>query len=131
MAGPFSFKEKGDFEKLIKYLMKNSKRDFFLDMVLERYAKEGVSALASATPKRTGKTAASWGYEIEKGEGWCKIIWTNSNLGNGWCPIALLLQYGHGTGTGGYVQGRDYINPAVRPTFDKMANAVWKEVTSL
>lgn len=131
MSGPISFKHKGNFDKTEKFLNKMAKRGYFLDAILRNYAIQGVQALRSATPVRTGKTAASWGYEIEKGNGYAKIIWTNSNRsGNGgWCPIALLIQYGHGTGTGGYVQGRDYINPAIRPTFDKMANAVWKEVT--
>ena len=127
----FEFKQKGDFKNLEKYVKKLAKRGYLYDGILERYAQEGVNALSVATPKDTGKTAASWGYEIERGDGYAKIIWTNSNLADGWCPIALLIQYGHGTGTGGYVQGRDYINPAVRPTFDKMANAVWKEVTSV
>jgi len=128
-VGFVKFTHKGDFEKTTKFLNKAIKKEYLLDRILDRYAREGVKALADATPKATGKTAASWGYEIEKGKGYCKITWTNSNLADGWLPIALLIQYGHGTGTGGYVQGRDYINPAVRPTFDNMANAVWKEVT--
>lgn len=122
------FKQRGNFDHLERLLKKANKRDYF-NGILEHYAQEGLTALIDATPKDTGKTAASWSYEIEKGNGYARIIWKNSNLGDGWCPIALLIQYGHGTGTGGYVQGRDYINPAVRPTFDKMANAVWREVT--
>lgn len=126
-----SFNSKGDFEKTTRYLLKLQNRRKFLREILERYAEEGLQALYEATPKDTGKTAASWDYQIIIERDRCRIVWTNSNLGNGWCPIALLIQYGHGTGTGGYVQGRDYINPAVQPTFDKMANAVWKEVTSV
>ena len=79
---------------------------------------------------KTGKTAASWDYKIERGKGVVTITWTNSNVNNG-VPIALLIQYGHGTGTGGYVQGRDYIKPAIRPIFDQLAEALWKEVTEL
>ena len=88
----------------------------------------GVSALSSATPIDTGKTAASWGYEIESDDDGTRIIWTNSNVNKN-VNIAIILQYGHGTGTGGYVQGRDYINPAMQPVFDQIADAVWREVT--
>ena len=101
--------------------------DFFRN--LEKYAREGVTALASATPVDSGTTAASWGYEIQKRHGKVSIYWTNSNINNG-VPIAVILQYGHGTNNGGYVQGRDYINPAIRPIFDKIADNAWKEVTS-
>ena len=122
-----SFEQKGDFKNLEKFLKKMEIRDY-ID-ILRHYAEEGVEALRSATPKDSGETAVSWYYEIEKGKDYARIIWKNHNLGDGWFPIALMLQYGHGTGTGGYVQGRDYINPAVRPTFDKMAEAVCREVT--
>lgn len=101
--------------------------DFFRN--LEKYAREGVTALASATPVDSGETAASWDYEIQKGNGKVSIYWTNSNINDG-VPIAVILQYGHGTNGGGYVQGRDYINPAIRPIFDKIAENAWKEVTS-
>lgn len=120
-------KQSGDFKNLEKFLKKASKMDFFQN--LERYAREGVSALASATPIDSGETAASWGYEIRTTKNEISIYWTNSNVNNG-IPIAVLIQYGHGTKNGGYVLGRDYINPAVRPIFDKIADSVWKEVTS-
>lgn len=97
---------------------------------LNQYAKQGVDALASVTPVESGATAASWSYEIQIRGGSASIFWTNSHLDPAGTPIAVMLQYGHGTGTGGYVQGRDYINPAIRPIFDQIANAVWKEVTS-
>ena len=98
--------------------------------VLEKYGREGVSALASATPRDSGETAASWNYEITGSKTGYQLVWTNSNVNNG-VPIAIILQYGHGTGTGGYVQGRDYINPAMRPIFDKIASEAWRVVTSI
>lgn len=120
-------KQSGDFKNLEKFLKKASKMDFFQN--LERYAREGVSALASSTPVDSGETAASWDYEIRTTKNEISIYWTNSNVNNG-IPIAVLIQYGHGTKNGGYVLGRDYINPAIRPIFDKIAGSVWKEVTS-
>lgn len=120
-------KQSGDFKNLEKFLKKASKMDFFQN--LERYAREGVSALASATPVDSGETAASWDYEIRTTKNQVSIYWKNSNVNNG-IPIAVLIQYGHGTKNGGYVLGRDYINPAIRPIFDKIADSVWKEVTS-
>lgn len=120
-------KQSGDFKNLEKFLKKTSKMDFFQN--LERYAREGVSALASATPIDSGETASSWDYEIRTTKNQVSIYWTNSNVNNG-IPIAVLIQYGHGTKNGGYVLGRDYINPAIRPIFDKIADSVWKEVTS-
>lgn len=128
MASIIQFKQKGDFSKMESFLKKLRKLD--LDSVLRKYGELGVQALASATPVETGKTAASWDYKIEKGKGVVTITWTNSNVNNG-VPIALLIQYGHGTGTGGYVQGRDYIKPAILPIFDQLADALWKEVTEL
>jgi len=96
---------------------------------LESYGREGVNALANATPNESGLTAASWDYEvINKGGSWT-VVWTNSHIVDG-TPLVILLQYGHGTGTGGYVQGRDFINPAIRPIFDRIADDVWKAVTS-
>jgi hypothetical protein len=98
--------------------------------VLKKYGEEGVKALRDATPKDSGETADSWGYEITKdGRGYV-ITWTNSKKNKG-VPIAIILQYGHGTGTGGYVEGRDYINPATRPIFDAIAEEAWKEVTKV
>ena len=97
--------------------------------ILERYAKEGVRALTDANPDNTGKPSDSWDYEIQKTKNGYSIYWTNSNINNG-VPIAVILQYGHGTNGGGYVQGVDYINPALKPIFDKLADNAWKEVTS-
>ena len=97
--------------------------------ILEHYGQKGVDALAAATPKDTGKTAESWVYQIEQtGSGWA-IVWSNTNVYRG-INIAIILQYGHGTGTGGYVQGRDYINPAIQPIFDEMVEKIWKELES-
>ena len=117
---------KGDLSKSYKFLDRIVKRDFYKS--LEVYGQRGVSALASATPKDTGKTAASWYYEINRNVNSVEIYWKNSNTNNG-VNIAVILQYGHGTGWGGYVQGIDYINPAIRPIFNEMANEIWKEVT--
>ena len=121
-----SFRHKGDFSKFTRYLerAKQSVRRGLLD----KYGREGVAALASATPTETGQTANSWYYEIENGTGSATIRFNNSHINKG-VPIAIILQYGHGTGTGGWVQGRDYINPAVRPVFDKIADNAWREVT--
>lgn len=96
---------------------------------LASYGERGVKALAAATPKDTGKTADSWTYSIEEGKGTVSIVWSNTNVNKG-LNIAVLLQYGHGTRNGGYVQGRDYINPALRPLFDEIANKAWEEVVS-
>lgn len=99
-----------------------------LALIMNKFGKEGVSALAAATPSRSGLTSKSWNYEVtRKGNNW-KITWTNSNVNKG-ANIAVLIQYGHGTRNGGYVVGRDYINPAIRPVFDKIAQKAWKEVT--
>lgn len=97
--------------------------------VLDKYGKLGVDALSDATPIRSGLTSSSWNYKVEKSGGYYRIIWSNSNVQNG-ANIAILLQYGHGTGTGGYVHGEDYINPAIKPIFDKISFEVWKVVTS-
>ena len=120
--------DKGNFSKTFRYLEKLKKRDYL--KVLDKYGREGVAALASATPVETGLTANSWKYEITKTNGSATITFTNSNIQNG-IPIAIILQYGHGTGTGGWVQGRDYINPAIQPVFDRIANEAWKEVTKV
>lgn len=123
-----SFKQKGDFSKTIRYLGK-LKKPIKLSM-LSKYGEEGVKALSSVTPVATGLTASSWYYEIEQKSGSISITFNNSNIQNG-VPIAVILQYGHGTGTGGWVQGRDYINPAIQPIFDKIADEAWREVTKL
>lgn len=123
-----SFRHKGDFSKTIRFLGKAKNADRLVD--LDRYGREGVAALASATPIESGKTASSWYYEITRGKGSFTIKFNNSNINAG-VPIAIILQYGHGTGTGGWVQGRDYINPAIQPIFDRIADDAWKEVTKL
>ena len=109
------------------FLTKMLKGDLFSS--LERYGAMGVQALASATPKDSGLTASSWTYKVVKKKGFYSVIWNNTNTING-TPVAIILQYGHGTGTGGWVEGRDYINPAIQPIFDQMAEEVWKQVTS-
>lgn len=123
-----SFKQKGDFSKTEKFLKKSFGRDY-ID-VLEKYAQQGVAALSAATPIDSGRTAVSWEYEIIQNNSSISIVWKNTNVNKG-ANIALMLQYGHGTRNGGYVSGRDYINPALQPIFDKMADAAWKEVTSI
>lgn len=121
-------RQKGDFSKVTKYLIKAKKGIRLRD--LDKYGKQGIAALSSATPVDTGLTASSWYYRIERSGSTISITFLNSNVQNG-VPIAVILQYGHGTGTGGWVQGRDYINPALRPIFDKIADDAWKEVTKL
>lgn len=122
-----TFKHRGDFNNTERFFKRAQKMDFYRN--LEKYARAGVAALASATPVDTGLTATSWDYEIRKEKNKISIYWTNSNIQNG-VPIAIILQYGHGTNNGGYVQGRDYINPAIQPIFDEIAENAWKEVTS-
>lgn len=122
------FRQKGDFSKTSRYLA-NVKRAIRLD-TLSAYAQEGVEALAAATPKDTGVTAASWSYEIIQETGSVSIVFRNSNIQNG-VPIAIILQYGHATRNGGWVEGRDYINPAIQPIFDKLVKKAWGEVTKL
>ena len=122
------FRHKGDFSKLTRYFEKM--RNAIKLGILDKYGREGVAALASATPVDSGETANSWYYEIEHKSGSASIIFKNSHVNDG-VPIAIILQYGHGTGTGGCVEGRDYINPVVQPLFDKIANDVWREVTKL
>ena len=123
-----SFRHKGDFSKLTRFL-ERAKEVVHLGC-LDKYGREGVAALASATPVESGKTADSWYYEVKRQNGSATISFYNSNINEG-VPIAIILQYGHGTGTGGWVEGRDYINPAIQPIFDKIVNNAWKEVTSL
>lgn len=123
-----TFKQKGDFSKLTNYLERL--KEIMRLGVLDKYGRKGVAALSSATPVASGKTASSWRYEIERDKSGAKIVFYNSNVNKG-VPIAIILQYGHGTRNGGYVQGRDYINPAIQPVFDDIVEAAWKEVTSL
>ena len=121
-----SFRQKGDFSKLSRYIERA--REAAKIGILDKYGREGVAALASATPVKTGKTASSWVYEIKRQNGSVSIVFKNTNIVNG-VPIAIILQYGHGTGTGGWVEGRDYINPTIQPIFDEIANKAWREVT--
>ena len=122
------FTHKGNFNNTERFLKGVPKIKY--RQILEKYAKQGVAALASATPVDSGITAESWDYELKVSPGFYSISWTNSNVVDG-VPIAIILQYGHGTGTGGYVQGRDYINPAIQPIFDKISESLWREVSSL
>ena len=123
-----SFRQKGDFSNLSSYFEKVKEKVKLGD--LDKYGRAGVAALASATPVDSGQTANAWYYEIERQNGSVSIVFNNSNVNKG-VPIAIILQYGHGTGTGGWVQGRDYINPAIQPIFDEIANNAWKEVTKV
>ena len=118
---------KGDFSNTFRFLKKMD--NFQITKILDKYGKMGVNALANATPLDSGKTAESWGYEISVKKEGATIHWTNTNQNNG-VHIAVILQYGHGTGTGGYVQGIDYINPAIRPVFDKIVEEAWMEVVN-
>lgn len=122
------FTHKGDFSKTSRYFEK-VKAAARLD-ILEEYGRKGVAALASATPVDSGLTASSWYYEISSQKGSSTISFHNSNVQHG-VLIAIIIQYGHGTGTGGWVEGRDYINPAIQPIFDEIANKAWREVTKL
>lgn len=123
-------KHKGDFNNLEHFLKKNS--DLNIDKYLHMFGQKGVEALANATPRDTGKTADSWRYKIEKDEvkSTIKIYWINDNVVDEWFNVALMLQYGHATGTGYWIEGVDYINPALKSIFDAMAEEIWKEVNS-
>ena len=122
------FRQKGDFSKTTKFLTKLKQN---VDIsTFEKYGKKGVAALASATPVNSGLTANSWYYKIEKTNSSISLLFCNSNIQNG-VPIAVILQYGHGTRNGGWVQGRDYINPAIQPIFDQIVKEAWGEVTKL
>lgn len=121
-----AFGQKGDFSKTLKYFGKLRKAIQING--LDKYGRKGVAALASATPVDSGETANSWYYEIHRNQETVSIEFYNSHINKG-VPIAIILQYGHGTGTGGWVQGRDYINPAVQPVFDQLADHAWREVT--
>lgn len=120
-----SLKSSGSWDNLERMLKNSSKSSIF--QALERYGQQGVDALRAATPVDTGVTADSWTYEVIQDSHSWSIVWGNTHIEDG-RPIAVLLQYGHGTGTGGYVQGQDYINPALRPIFDKMVAEGWKVV---
>ena len=119
------FRSKGNFENTNRFLKKL--QELNLERILSKYGQEGVNALREATPIDTGKTAASWAYRIDKNAGYISLVWYNTNVNKG-VNIAVILQYGHGTGTGGWVEGIDYINPALRPLFDKIASDAWEEI---
>lgn len=120
------FEVSGNFSNTERFLNRIRHKDYL--NTLDDFGRQGVQALRNATPVDSGTTAESWDYEIHQTKGATEIVWTNSNVHDG-VPIAVILQYGHGTGTGGYVQGRDYINPAMRPIFDEIAEKAWKVVT--
>ena len=121
-----TFTQKGNFKNLTRYF-ERLKETAHLG-TLDKYGQEGVAALESATPKDTGLAASSWYYKIVKGNNSIVIRYCNSDIEDG-VPIAVILQYGHATKNGGWVEGRDYINPAIRPIFDEIANKAWREVT--
>ena len=123
-----SFRQKGDFSKLTSYLERV--KEIANRGILDKYGREGVAVLSSATPVDSSLTANSWYYKIENKRGSATITFYNSNIQNG-VPIAIILQYGHGTRNGGWVEGRDYINPAIQPIFDRIVNEAWREVTKL
>lgn len=124
----FSIKSRGSFDRTEAFLKKLSKLD--VRSVLEAEGQKGVKALEAATPADSGLAANSWSYEVSQNGSKWTVTWHNSDIENGF-PVAIMLQYGYGTGTGGYVHGRDYINPALRPIFDEISQTVWKAVTSL
>lgn len=124
---PITFTQHGNFSKTEKFF-ERCKNLFGLG-VLDKYGREGVNALSMATPIDGGETASSWRYEVENNRGNMSIYWLNDEVTRDGTPIAILIQYGHGTRNGGYVRGRDFINPAIRPIFDKIADELWKEVT--
>lgn len=124
-----TIRSKGNFSRSKRILKKMSQTE--IEKSLAAYGERGVALLSSATPTRSGLTANSWSYEIENSNGSARIVWTNSNIVGEKYNLAILIQYGHGTGTGGYVTGIDYINPTLRPLFEEMANSIWKEVTSV
>ncbi len=123
-----TFKQTGDFSKTQRAFEKM--REVARKGILDKYGKEGVMALSTATPNDSGETANSWVYKITTTAGQSSITFYNTHVNNG-VNVAIILQYGHGTGTGGWVEGRDYINPAIRPVFDKIVDSVWKEVTHI
>lgn len=124
---PISISSSGDFKRTERYLNKLQQLD--LGKIAAAQAGIGVKALQQATPRDSGLAASSWGYKIIQTASTLTIAWTNNDKENGY-PVAIMIQYGHGTGTGGYIHGRDYINPAMRPVFDKITETLWKAVTS-
>lgn len=124
---PIKFVQHGDFSKTKKFLERCL--HLLKAGTLDQYGREGVAALSMATPVDTGKTAASWRYQVINTDTELRIEWHNDNTTKDGIPIVVLIQYGHGTGNGGYVVGRDFINPAIQPIFDKITDELWKEVT--
>lgn len=122
----FSVTTSGDFHNIERFLKKNEHID--MDHYLEKFGQAGVEALRKATPKDTGLTSESWYYTIEKDKNKTTITWCNSNTIDDWYNVAIGIQYGHGTASGVYVQGVDYINPAMRTIFDELAEQIWEEV---
>lgn len=122
-----TFQQKGDFKNAERFLKRMSKSDFA--NVLKGVAQKGVQALSAATPTDSGLAASSWGYQIKRSRSSFEVIWTNSDIENGF-PVVIGIQYGHGTGTGGYVRGQDFINPVMRPIFEKILSDLWTEVTT-
>lgn len=120
---------RGTYEKTEKFLKEN-KNINELRQIMEKYGREGVAALSANTPIDTGATASSWFFEVIQDRDGISLIFNNSNTTKTGVPIAILLQYGHGNGKGGYIQGRDFINPAIQPIFDRLADEAWKEVTT-
>lgn len=124
----FRIRSSGSFKNSKRFLQEVQKQNFMA--LLDHYGKDGIIALSMNTPRDTGETSVSWGYQVIMDKGEARLEFTNSNINKG-VPIAVILQYGHGTGTGGYVQGRDYINPAIQPVFDRIVDSIWTEVKSL
>ena len=125
-----SFNQKGNFNKTERFLDNGLRFSASIRTILDRYGQLGTASLAAATPVDTGLTASQWSYEINKTSTGFSISWLNSNVKDG-VPVVILLQYGHGTRNGAYVQGRDFINPSIRPIFYMIADSIWKEVTNL
>lgn len=124
-----TFKHRGNFNNLEKFLKSYNPQNIV--KILEYYGREGVRALQSATPVASGITANSWAYDIDVSKSSFSISWTNSHTTKTGTPIVILLQYGHGTRQGGLVQGVDFINPAIEPIFNDIAEAVWEEVRAV
>lgn len=121
-----AFSQSGEFTITDKFLKKNNTQTS--RAILNRYGAIGVQALANATPRDSGKSASSWRYEVVTNKGYASLRWLNDNVVDGF-PVVIMIHYGHGTKNGGYVQGRDFINPIVRPIFDRIAEELWKGVT--
>lgn len=119
---------KGSFSNTEKFLKRSIISNY--NSIFEKYGKEGVRLLSSATPVDTGKTSESWAYEVKKSKSGISIEWSNSNVVNG-VQIAVIIQYGHGTQNGAYIQGQDYINPVIKPLFDILTNDIWKDVSKV